>query len=227
MLPELTDNELRQMTVLKPTTPVRPPLLAKRLFDMFLSGFGLVVSSPLWLIIAAAIKLDDGGPVFHRQIRIGRGGQPFGVLKFRSMRVSGAIEDTMTQAREHDPRITRVGAILRATGADELPQLVNIFCGEMSFVGPRALMPEEVDAGSNGRVVPIHEIPGYDVRTTVTPGLTGLAQIYAPRDVPRSRKFRYDKLYVARQGFWLDIRLILVSFWISARGTWEARGPKY
>jgi lipopolysaccharide/colanic/teichoic acid biosynthesis glycosyltransferase len=200
--------------------------LAKRVLDVALSGLGLAVSSPLWVVIAAAIKLDDRGPVFHRQIRIGRGGQPFGVLKFRSMRVTGALEDTMTQAREHDPRITKIGRLLRATGADELPQLLNIFLGDMSFVGPRALMPEEIDTGSNGRVIPIREIPGYALRTAVTPGLTGLAQIYAPRDIPRRRKFRYDKIYVHRQSFCLDVRLIALSFVISALGAWEKRTRK-
>ena len=199
----------------------------KRLLDVTLSGLGLALSSPLWLLIAAAIKLDDPGPVFHRQTRIGRGGRPFIVLKFRSMRVTGARADTLTQAREADPRITRVGRVLRATAADELPQLLSIFVGDMSFVGPRALMPEEIETGSNGRVIPMNEIPGYETRITVTPGLTGLAQIYAARDIPRRSKFRYDKLYVSRQGFCLDVRLIALSFWISARGAWETRDRKF
>ena len=199
----------------------------KRLLDVTLSGIGLTLSSPLWLMFAAAIKLDDRGPVFHRQTRIGRGGQPFVVLKFRSMRVTGASADRLTQARESDPRITRVGRVLRATAADELPQLVSIFVGDMSFVGPRALMPEEIETSSNGRAIPMNEIPGYDMRITVAPGLTGLAQVYAARDIPRRSKFRYDKLYVSRQGFWLDVRLIAVSFWISARGAWETRDRKF
>src|SRR5687768_6705625 len=109
------------------TTRVRDMSRAKRILDLALSGFGLALSSPLWLMIATAIKIDDGGPIFHRQTRIGRGGRPFGVLKFRSMTVTGVAEDTVTQAREDDPRVTRVGRLLRAMGADELPQLVNIF----------------------------------------------------------------------------------------------------
>ncbi len=143
------------------------------------------------------------------------------------MRVTGASADTLTQAREADPRITRVGRVLRATAADELPQLLSIFVGDMSFVGPRALMPEEIETGSNGRAIPMNEIPGYETRITVTPGLTGLAQIYAARDIPRRSKFRYDKLYVSRQGFCLDVRLIALSFWISARGAWETRDRKF
>jgi lipopolysaccharide/colanic/teichoic acid biosynthesis glycosyltransferase len=116
---------------------------------------------------------------------------------------------------------------MRATAMDELPQLWNILAGDMSFVGPRALRPGEIDAASGGRVVPLEEIPGYAERITVRPGLTGVAQIYAARDVPRRQKFRYDRIYIAKRSWWLDVRLILLSFWISLLGTWEARGRKY
>jgi lipopolysaccharide/colanic/teichoic acid biosynthesis glycosyltransferase len=109
---------------------------------------------------------------------------------------------------------------------DELPQLWNIFRGDMSFVGPRALRPGEVEA-AGGAIVHLDQIPGYAARIAVRPGLTGIAQIYAPRDVPRRHKFRYDRLYVGRQSMWLDVRLILLSFWISFRGTWESRDRKY
>jgi lipopolysaccharide/colanic/teichoic acid biosynthesis glycosyltransferase len=104
---------------------------------------------------------------------------------------------------------------------------VNIFRGDMSFVGPRALMPGEIETGGDGQVIPMEEIHGYRERTAVQPGLTGVAQIYAPRDVTRRHKFRYDRLYVKRRSFWLDIRLILLSFWISMRGTWEHRQRKF
>jgi len=110
---------------------------------------------------------------------------------------------------------------------DELPQLWNIFKGDMSFVGPRALLPEEVEVNGNGQPVPMEEIPGYDARHQVTPGLTGVAQIYAPRDVPRRQKFKYDLLYVKKQRFWLDLKLIVLSFWITFRGNWESRGVKF
>jgi lipopolysaccharide/colanic/teichoic acid biosynthesis glycosyltransferase len=130
------------------------------------------------------------------------------------------------QARQHDPRITRIGRLMRATAMDELPQLWNIFRGDMSFVGPRALRPGEIDAGSDGRHVAMEEIAGYRERHTVRPGLTGIAQIFAPRDVPRRHKFKYDRIYVAQQSFLLDVRLILLSFWITFRGRWEHRGNK-
>ena len=109
---------------------------------------------------------------------------------------------------------------------DELPQLWSIFRGDMSLVGPRALMPEEIEINGAGEVVAIEKIPGYEERHRVVPGLTGLAQIYADRDVPRRQKFRYDALYIRRRSFRLDLRLILLSFWITFRGRWECRGTK-
>ena len=201
--------------------------MLKRAFDATLSGCGLIASSPLWLLFAIAIKLEDGGPVFYRQERVGLGGRPFDALKFRSMRPDAELYSGAVQAAENDPRVTRVGRLMRATAMDELPQLWNIFRGDMSFVGPRALRPGEIEAGSDGRLVRLEEVPGFAERVRVRPGLTGLAQVYAPRDVPRRQKFRYDRLYVRRRSAWLDLRLILVSFWISFRGTWEVRGRKY
>ena len=122
--------------------------------------------------------------------------------------------------------MTRTGRLLRATAMDELPQLWNILVGDMSFVGPRALRPEEIEVGGDARPVPLQAIPGYEARHRVAPGLTGLAQIYADRDIPRQHKFRYDLLYIRRQSFLLDLRLILLSFWITFRGRWEHRGDK-
>ena len=131
------------------------------------------------------------------------------------------------QARAGDSRITRVGRWLRATAMDELPQLWSIVRGDMSFVGPRALRPGEIEVAGDGRMVALEDVPGYRERSRVTPGLTGVAQIFAPRDVPRRQKFRYDRVYIRRQSFWLDLRLIALSFWITFRGTWEVRGRKF
>jgi lipopolysaccharide/colanic/teichoic acid biosynthesis glycosyltransferase len=131
------------------------------------------------------------------------------------------------QADAGDPRITRVGRLLRATAMDELPQLWNIFRGDMSFVGPRALRPEEIEIDGGGVAIPLSAIPGFMQRCEVPPGLTGIAQIYAPRDVSRRQKFRFDLLYIRRRSLLLDIRLILLSFWITMRGTWEARSRKF
>jgi lipopolysaccharide/colanic/teichoic acid biosynthesis glycosyltransferase len=199
----------------------------KRAFDATLAGTGLILSSPLWLVFAALIKLEDGGPIFFAQDRVGLGGRRFDALKFRSMRPDAEALTGAIQASEDDPRVTRIGRFMRATAMDELPQLWNILRGDMSFVGPRALRPGEIEAGADGRLTRLEEVPGFEHRIKVRPGLTGLAQVYAPRDVPRRQKFRYDRLYVNRRSWCLDLRLILLSFWISLLGTWEVRGRKY
>jgi rhamnosyl/mannosyltransferase len=212
----------------RPVTGIRHLLagLVKRAFDMSLSGIGLIISAPVWALLALLIKLEDGGPVFYRQERSGRNGVPFHVTKFRSMIPDAEARVGAVQAAEHDPRVTRIGRIMRATAMDELPQLWNIFKGDMSFTGPRALRPGEIEVGGRGVVEKLEDVPGFYERARVRPGLTGIAQIYAPRDVTRRWKFRYDILYVRRQSFWLDLRLIVLSFWITFRGTWEARGSK-
>jgi lipopolysaccharide/colanic/teichoic acid biosynthesis glycosyltransferase len=206
---------------------MRPDPRSKRLLDIALSASGLVLSLPVWALAAVAIKLHDGGPVFYGQDRVGRQGRVFRAWKFRSMRPDAEARVGAVQATEGDPRITPAGRLLRATAMDELPQLWSILRGDMSFVGPRALRPGEIERGGDGREVPIEAVPGFEFRCRVRPGLTGVAQIYAPRDVPRRQKFRYDRVYIRRQSFWLDVRLILLSFWITVRGTWEARGPKF
>jgi colanic acid biosynthesis glycosyl transferase WcaI len=200
--------------------------IAKRALDVVVSGLGLVCSMPVWGLVAIAIKLDDRGPVFYGQERVGQRGRRFRSVKFRSMRPDSDATFGPLQAREADVRITRVGRLLRATALDELPQLWNIFRGDMSFVGPRALLPWEIEVGGDGEPVPLMQVPGYEARHRVRPGLTGIAQIYAPRDIPRRQKFRLDLLYINRQSFWLDLKLIALSFWITARARWEHRGRK-
>ncbi len=201
--------------------------MAKRALDVLLSSFGLIASAPLWFVLAAIIKAADGGPVFYGQERVGLGGRVFRALKFRSMRTDAEALSGAVQATAADPRVTPVGRVMRATAMDELPQLWNIMRGDMSFVGPRALRPGEIEAEGDGRLVRLEDVPGFEHRITVRPGLTGIAQVYARRDIPRRQKFRYDRLYVNRRSWLLDVRLILLSFWISVHGTWEARGRKY
>jgi len=198
----------------------------KRAFDATLSGIGLILSAPLWILIPAAIKLEDGGPVFFPQARVGLDGRVFKALKFRSMVAGADRRFGAMQARENDPRVTRIGRLLRATAMDELPQLWNILAGDMSFVGPRPLMPGEVEVRGDGGLVALESIPGYRERHSVRPGLTGLTQVYAPRDIARTAKFRLDRLYLKRAGLCLDLRLIALSFWITALGRWEHRGRK-
>ena len=201
--------------------------MAKRAFDVGVALAGLVLSAPFWLLIAALIKLNDGGPVFYGQQRVGRGGVRFWSWKFRSMVPDADARFGPRQAVAADARITRVGRLLRATAMDELPQLWNILRGDMGVVGPRALMPEEIEVSGDGVSVPLEKIPGFDARHRVRPGLTGIAQIYADRDIPRRDKFRYDLLYIRRRSFGLDLRLIALSLWITLRGTWERRGAKF
>lgn len=208
------------------TIHVKPMPAAKRALDVALSSIGLLVSSPLWALIASGVKLQDGGPVFFGQERVGEGGRVFRALKFRSMIPNAEAGLGALQAKSGDPRVTPLGRLLRATALDELPQLWNILRGDMSFVGPRPLRPGEVETTSNGRHEEMEDIPGYLERHTVRPGLTGIAQIYAPRDLPRRHKFKYDSIYVRRQSFGLDVRLILLSFWVTFRGGWERRGRK-
>ncbi len=235
--------------------------IAKRLFDLTLSGVGLLASLPLWGVIAVAIKWDDGGPVFFRDLRVGQGGAPFEAWKFRTMVPDADRLFGPRQAVEDDARVTSIGRLLRATAMDELPQLWNIFRGDMSFVGPRALRPGEIEVqGSTFKVQSsrldssgfkvqsskfnvqgsrldsrdvqaegvtlLEQVPGYSMRHAVRPGLTGIAQIFADRDIPSRQKFRYDLLYIRRRSFWLDIRLVAISFWVTFRGRWEVRGTK-
>jgi lipopolysaccharide/colanic/teichoic acid biosynthesis glycosyltransferase len=192
----------------------------KRAFDVCLAGIGVILSAPLWIVIPVAIKWDDGGPVFFTQARVGLNGRVFQALKFRSMIPDAEAASGPVQANHGDPRITRVGRILRATAFDELPQLWNILVGDMSFVGPRPLRPGEIDV-CDGQLIPLHEVRGYARRHSVRPGLTGLAQVYAPRDLRHAAKFRLDLLYLTARGPWLDLRLLVMSFWITLRGEWE------
>jgi lipopolysaccharide/colanic/teichoic acid biosynthesis glycosyltransferase len=221
-------------------------LFLKRPFDIALSATGILLSSPLWVLASALIWLEDRGAIFYTQDRVGEGGHPFRVIKFRSMIMRAEEGIGPVQAKEDDPRITRIGKILRATAMDELPQLLNIFRGDMSFVGPRALRPEEVedrywdydsymvDQSSAGLAnmaaenlpVAMDNIRGSFERLSVRPGLTGLAQVYLPGNAPRRKKFRYDLLYIKKRSFSLDIRLILLSFWITFRGKWVSREDK-
>jgi lipopolysaccharide/colanic/teichoic acid biosynthesis glycosyltransferase len=198
----------------------------KRLFDIVVVLAGLIISSPLWLVFALAIKLEDRGPVFFTQERWGKGKSKIRVYKFRTM-VPNAVEKFgHIQARENDPRVTRVGRFLRATSLDEMPQLLNILRGDMSWVGPRALPIDEIQAQGEGTDLPDEAIPGFEARARLRPGLTGIAQIFAPRDILRQQKYQYDAIYANSQSLWLDLRLIFLSLWITFRARWEARGNK-
>ncbi len=188
----------------------------KRPFDFAVSLLGLIITLPLWMLFALLIWMEDGRPIFYSQRRVGKDGKVFKVLKFRTM-IKGA--DKMgVWTNENDPRITKVGKFLRRTALDELPSLLCILKGDMSFVGPRALVVEEQKLLEK-------EIPGFEKRLKVRPGLTGLAQIYNPDDNPY-KKLELDQKYIENMSFWLDIKLILLSLWNTLSCKWDRREGK-
>ena len=208
------------------TVPEARELRTKRFLDLILSMTMAIFAIPVSAVIALAIKWEDGGPIFYRQERWGKGGGRFRAYKFRTMIPRSDEIFGIKQASQNDPRVTSVGRILRATGLDELPQIINIFRGEMSFVGPRALAVGEVIHAINGQKVDYETLPEFWKRLGVKPGLTGLPTVYLPKDISPKSKFRYDLVYIRKQSLGLDLRLIFLSFWISFRGKWETRGKK-
>ncbi|MBU3758988.1 MAG: exopolysaccharide biosynthesis polyprenyl glycosylphosphotransferase [Candidatus Omnitrophica bacterium] len=179
----------------------------KRTFDLAVTLSALVLTAPLFLLIAAAIKLDSPGPVFYQQQRVGLRGRNFFMFKFRSMRTNAESQSGPVWAKENDPRVTRLGRFLRETHLDELPQLFNILRGEMSLVGPR---PERPHFVKELRKV----IPHYDKRHFAKPGVTGLAQVrqrYDENVGDVRNKVRYDVLYIKKMCPILDLKVIALT----------------
>ncbi|WP_324718094.1 sugar transferase [Carboxydochorda subterranea] len=179
-----------------------PAPALKRMIDVLLSSFGLVLTSPVWILAALAVRLDTPGPVLFQQARVGQGGRIFEILKFRTM-VDHAEDDTgPVLASRDDPRVTRVGRWLRTFRIDELPQLLNVLRGDMSLIGPRPERPEFVKHYRE-------EIEGYDLRHLVKPGITGLAQIRGRYDTAAEDKLRFDLAYIFLWSPLLDLKIIL------------------
>ena len=178
--------------------------VAKRAMDIVLSSLALLVFAIPMVLVAIAIKLEDGGPVFFKQKRMTRGGREFDILKFRSMIVDAEKYAGAVLATEDDPRITKVGKFIRATRLDEIPQILNIFKGDMSVVGPR---PErKVIADEYYK-----EIPEFAYRLKVRGGLTGYAQIYGKYNTSPYDKLRLDMMYIENYSLLLDIKLIILT----------------
>ena len=175
------------------------PYIGKRTLDRLAAALACLACGPLAAVIAAAVVLGDGAPPLFFQTRVGRRRRPFVVVKFRTM---------------HRGRVTRVGSVLRRTGLDELPQLVNVLRGDMSIVGPRPLTPGDVHRLGWGATA-------YDWRFEVSPGITGLSQLLAGRGVRFSR--RLDRLYLSRQAAALDLRLIALSAAVNLFGKRRVR----
>jgi lipopolysaccharide/colanic/teichoic acid biosynthesis glycosyltransferase len=229
MISDTISPKVYVMPVTQPTIPLARPArsVAKRLLDLALASVMLVCSAPVWLAIALAIKWEDKGPVFFSQRRWGAQGRQFEVLKFRTMVPDSIARFGITAAREKDSRITRVGGLLRKMGLDELPQILSIWKGDMSFVGPRALAVGEVIKNIDGRYASYEEVPGFYARLGVRPGLTSIATIYIPKDSSPRRKFAYDRHYINTWSVWKDFKLVVLSFWISFSGGWEKRTRKF
>lgn len=190
----------------------------KRVFDVMASGLGLLLLSPLFLIIAIWVKADSPGPVFYRQTRVGRGNRDFRLFKFRSMRV-GSDKKGLITVGGHDPRVTRSGYYIRKYKLDELPQLINVFTGDMSLVGPRPEVRKYVDLYTP------QQLHVLDVR----PGITDLASIRYRnenelleqaadperyyREVVMQDKLRINSEYIADRSFFKDIKIIFLTFW--------------
>lgn len=174
----------------------------KRLSDIIMSLMGLIIASPFMLVIAAAIKLEDHGPVFYKQKRCTKDGKVFEILKFRSMIVNAEQSGISVPATDRDPRITKVGRVIRATRFDELPQIINILKGEMSVVGPRPERIEHVREYSA-------EIPEFKYRMAVKGGLTGYAQVYGKYNTTPYDKLKLDLLYIQNYSIFLDLEIIL------------------
>lgn len=187
-------------------------LLTKRLFDLVVASVAILLCAPIFLITAVAIRLESRGPVFFLQKRVGRGLIYFSIIKFRTMYADTPdmpflVEDPVTGEKrrpraEEDPRLTRVGKVLRTFSIDELPQLFNILWGEMSFIGPRPLTVDESLA------IPTAAVCRYFVK----PGLSGLAQIRDRSAIHSGSRFDSDIEYVRVRSFWLDLKLFFQSF---------------
>lgn len=176
----------------------------KRTMDIIICLVAMIVALPVMLVVALAIKLDDHGPVFYKQERVTLDGRVFKILKFRSMIVNAEKDGKSQPATDNDPRITKVGRIIRATRLDELPQILNILKGDMSIVGPRPERVEHVEKYSQ-------EIPEFNYRTKVKGGLTGYAQIYGKYNTSAYDKLRLDLMYIENYSILLDIKLILMT----------------
>lgn len=185
-----------------------PYRFIKRSFDIAAALFGLIVISPVFLITALAIRLDSKGPVFFSQIRLGHRGKYFKMYKFRSMVVNAEQLLKQLEAKNevsghmfkirNDPRITRVGRIIRKTSIDELPQLLNVIKGDMSLVGPRPPLPREVNQYDKW----------HDLRLSVRPGITGLWQISGRNDIGFEEMLNLDLKYIRERSFLYDMKII-------------------
>lgn len=214
---------MREKNAYSQTNSISAYQAVKRVLDVVLSAVGMVVLAPLMLLICAVIKLDSPGPAFYIHHRIGKDGKPLPLYKFRTMRVGaeGMLDTFTPQQREewehnfkldHDPRITRVGRFLRKSSLDELPQLLNIFRGELSMVGPRPVVTEELERYGKNK----------EKFLSVIPGLTGYWQAYTRSDGNYEERMAMELYYVENANLWWDIKIFFATFGAVLKG----RGAK-
>jgi exopolysaccharide biosynthesis polyprenyl glycosylphosphotransferase len=192
--------------------------LLKRVFDLAASSALLLITSPMLLIVSIIIRMSSAGPVLYRQERIGRGGKPFHVLKFRTMNIEAEKNSGPVLASAHDPRITDIGRLLRITRMDELPQLLNVIKGEMSLIGPRPERPYFVRRFEK-------EFPAYELRHAVKPGITGLAQVMGRYGTTVESKLHFDLLYIYNYSLLVDLKILLQTVRVVLQGE-QATGLK-
>ena len=196
--------------------------MAKRGVDVAASALGLVLLSPLFAVVALAILVTSGRPIFYLQERVGQGGKLFRIIKFRSMRADAEGQTGPIWASFHDARCTRIGDWLRHTNLDEFPQLFNVLKGEMSLVGPRPERPVFVEKFRD-------EVPDYDLRHSVPGGMTGWAQVHGWRGRTSLRKrIQYDLDYIQRWSFLMDFRVLFMTIQHTLWGktSWASRRPE-
>jgi lipopolysaccharide/colanic/teichoic acid biosynthesis glycosyltransferase len=169
-----------------------------RAADLLIAAVGLVLVSPLWAIAAIAIKLESRGPVLYRQRRVGKGGEVFELFKLRTMRRGADPIGVGTAVTSNDPRVTRIGRLLRRFSLDELPNLINVLRGEMRIVGPRATLPAQVELYT----------PRQRRRLDLRPGVTGWAQIHGRAGIPWEERIELDVWYVEHRSLWLDLKIL-------------------
>lgn len=184
--------------------------IGKRILDIMASLFFLVALSPVFLIVACKIKLEDGGTVFYHQTRCTENEKEFQIYKFRSMIMNAEGKEGARLTEENDRRLTRTGRFIRKTKLDELPQLFNILKGEMSFVGPRPERPEFIAAAKK-------EIPEFVLRTKVKAGLTGYAQVMGNYNTDFLDKLKWDLMYIENASLFLDAKILLMTVWVILR----------
>ncbi len=211
----MTGKTLGETSFFVRESPADP--ITKRLFDLALASSGFLFFLPVWVLISISIYVEDGRPILFIQQRVGKGGREFTAYKFRTIYRKYDREVAQGVAvHSDDKKVMRVGRILRRTALNELPQLLNILRGDMSFVGPRPEPPEFIAAYEK-------EVPNLGrLRYQIRPGLTGIAQVFGPHNMHPRNKLRYDLLYMRKRSFWLDIKLIGMSVWNTISAKWDA-----